>query len=1722
MARKACVSGGANGRHRPGHPGWAMVALLGLLFSAGAAAQEGRPPNAPFDPNREFTILRIEPDVAREQIRLVFSHPLPREVLQAHLRFLPRLQVDWEASSVTPEGVLLLKGKFRFGRRYAVHLPEDLKVGGRTYKKTVHRFFLPDRLARLEFVDEKRVIERDSRQLLHVRAENAGPLLAEAVTVPPLLVPQALAAEREGKTPEQLLDLLQAAQRELTPLLKDQRALAPFAAEPRLDRQLFGVALERNKPLAVSLPLTFRPDRSKSNLTFLRVKDQGTGSTATTPSRLFCLTDLGLTYKIGQERLLVWATSLSGGLPAAGITVLGVTRDLEVFPLGETAADGTLMFTGGELAGLTVRQLGAFTPVKRRLAPGEVRVLLAGKPGEVAYLAVTPQGNVQPPRVWQAPAATPVRPLKGEVFTERGVYQPGDKVFFKGAVRQWQEGRITSPKGERVAFAVVNPKGETILHQEATLSEFGTAAGEVALPGHSPLGTYTLLLRFGAGLREPQEAAPPRRRHHDPAEGEEEHGYEAEARLREMARTTFEVQEFKTPRHFVELDFQRLSRPETGYVNRERQGEYVKIGITGGYYAGGPVKHGQVRWKISRGRTTYRVPGKEDFAFGYDEGRREELIEAGQAMLDEAGRAEILFPLDRAVLSGRQGLSVVATVLDFDGRAASQSQTFQVDPEVLVGVSRPPATLRQGEELVLRVVALKQGKTLLAGGIQAEILQESWSYVAKRNEQGDLYWDGQPVWRRTASSTLNLAKGEAVFRSDLPQGGSYLLTFSYQDAAGRTFAAALPIQVEWLSDYEPRRSRPHHYQPLQLSADRPAYEPGQTARLRLSAKRPVTRYLVTLERQGIFSHRVVEAQGLSQELEIPIRAEHAPNVFVSVLGLSPRGEFPLHTGRYDAEAPGFVWGTLNLPVRHEVEGLTLRIAPDRPELKAEPGASLTLDFQVAGRTGQGVEAELAVAVVDEAVLALTGFKTPSLEALARFDLPLMVYTGELRALLLAQTPFTLAKSEPLTGGGGLQEDLVAKLRKRFQAVAYFNPALKTDPQGRARVKFTLPDNLTTFRVYVVALDRGSRFASAQRPLQVAKDFFLEPGMPGFFTQGDEFRFQVNAVNATSRGGPLSFSAIADGGLLLKAEEVSATLNATDSRKLAVRGQAVQAGPATARFAGRFGDQADALELPVRVNSGLIRETEVGFGSFTGPAELAVSLPAVLARGEVKVPPGEVQAVLTLTGSPFVRLARPLAYLLTYPYGCVEQTASGVLGLAALRGVIKDGLWPGVSVTEVDEFLRKGISHILSLQTVSGGFAYWPGQREAHPTASLYAGAALALAKAKGCAVPDGGLQRMVNYLKHRLTKERTPPSHKAFSVYVLALAGALDRGAFHRAAKEEPRLPREGKLFLILAARQANLRPAKELRESVKPLLTARHEKETWPDEFQARFRGPALALLAGQQVLPGDPAVKEAAMLLLGGLDRQGLWTSTSDTGFALMALGEYFRGAGFSPEPGEVSVSQPGGQVQRLTLDPRGFRTLSLDPGLLLAAPKIQVSSAPGRTWLYKLELTTPRPDLALSGESRGFTVAKTVVNTDGSPDIKVGDLVKVTVQLEAVGSSQRYVVLDDPLPAGLVAINTAFKTEQPLPEGREEGGLDEDVDFDYFGPGNVMRFRPHFFEIREDRVLAFRDEVWSGPQVFEYYARAVCEGTFIMPATKVAAMYSPQVRGYSPQGRLTIKGR
>jgi uncharacterized protein YfaS (alpha-2-macroglobulin family) len=1684
---------------------WSGFTAILTALAAGFAAIVPLPAGAA----ETWTITAIAPEVATGSVRLLFSHPVTMDILQENLKFVPPVQVEWYRSTLDPRrNEVHLHGPFVFGRRHLVIVPEGLPAGGRTYAATLREFTMPPKPPAVFFEGSGSAVERDGRQLVHFTVTGSATLRVETLSVPPILLPLALATiAREQKAPppadpEQPLShrapalTLESLSSSIIaqagpPNLKGEypKAYQPLVGALSPQRQLVPIQAGRDEMTRLSVPLTFRDGRATGAAVLVQAFDQESGPASGTPVRAFRVSDLAMTVKRSPRSLLVWVTSLRDGLPRKGVIVYGFSAGA-FFRLGETNGDGVVEYQERAIEGISISR-GASTPVRRSPPADDIPLLIAVGEKDVTWLEHRAEGVVVSDAMAVKPSAPGALIRKGHLFSERGIYRPGDTVHLKGTVRRYDGGMVNSPAGGACSLLVTDPKGQKVAEIKGALSEFGTLAADVDIAAYRPLGTYTATLIFGDASTD-------------------------------RASSTFMVQEYTPPRHFAEVKVTRSSRSGSPMVNGPAETPVAVIDIGGTYHAGGPVKGGRVRWKVSHAPAERTVEGFDGYHFSYPTGKEPELLESGETVLDEKGTARVQFPLDREVLSGKYALAVSAAVIDFDGKAASASRVFAVEPEFLVGVAPHPASIVQGERLELAAVVLDADRDPVGDGTLAvEVMSRQYVSVRKRNNRGDLVWQGRMVWKRLYTGTTAIERGQGRYTFDFAWGGDYLVGFTYTDKQGRRWTSGTMIDVAWSgwdgSDGDESRGK---FETARLVPDRESYRPGDTARVTVLSSRQPARMLVTVEREGIFEWRVVEP-GDARSIPVELEKKHAPNVYVSVCGAVPRGEFPLHEGRFDEEAPAFVHGVVNLSISSNVGGLEVSVAGERQSIAAEPGSEVTLDLAVTA-DGRGAEAELAVGVVDESVLALSGWATPTLSGLARFALPLNVFTADLRLLLLRQSPFSRVSVEPLTGGDGLEGAVdidSPKVRKDFRPVAFFAPALVTARDGRATVTFRLPDTMTTYRVYVVACDRGGKFGSAQKPLRATRDFYLEPGLPRFFTRGDRFSFEVAAFNRTGTPGRGSFGLKVDGPLALSAPAPLEVFGFGTAR-VPVQGSATGVGSARITFSGTLEQRQDATEHVVSVRNPYPRGSAVGFTPVTGTVRLPLPFPeAVRKISSADVSPGEVTARVTVSGSPFLRLAPGLRYLLDYPYGCIEQTSSRVLALAGLRQAAAAGLLPGIQATEADVFIRSGIDRILAMQRADGGFGYWPGQGYPSWWGSVYAMAALTQARGGGIEVPAEPFERGLEFLKRGPDEgSRETPDLRAFSFYILARNGRLDAGLLATLDPRSPGLGQEGGILLLLARSQARLAPAEELRQ-VTSLLLESGPMPKAEARFGAIHRVRALALLLGTAILPGDRLTDAAADRLISAMGEQGRWSSTSDTGWALLALAEYFRGISFPDAAVTVTLRHGDAPPKSAPLQAGGSVTFELDFPASLRDPWVEVSAGGTRTLLARAEVRFPRVEIGREGLDRGFTVTRRIENTDGTGVIRVGDMVKVTVGLESKRHPLEYVVLDDPLPAGLVAVNSALATEERPPD---EPGADEDDYWGYRMEDGTMRFVPNYFEIRDDRVLAFRDYLWSGAFAYSYYARAVCAGEFVVPPARVQLMYDPAVEGFSPVGTLRVEPR
>ena len=1665
---------------------FAQVLVLALvavsLLPVSAVAVE---PSASGD----FTIKSIKAEPLGDTVTIEFTEPFDLQQAISHVAITPpTVKFRSRESSMVGDTALQVKGEFRRGANYGVKFSQGFAaLSGKPYVETLKEFSVPHQNPKMDFALNGSVIELKSRQLLHVNVVNVDSLVVEAEKVSPLVYFARL--HNPDVTPDDERGLLQA--------VSQKHPLHAYAAETSISRDLYDTKSKRDQEQSFSMPLVNRKAKEKGALLSVTLKDNAAGGAGSTKPAFFNVTDLAITCLAGGPDTLVWVTSISTGLPVAGVRILAATTEGVLFAAGKTDNDGIVRIKAGKKKGFRFQKTAGIelVPVGGvEYLPGKLKFLcartatdvaVAGAPDAAAW-GLSFSGVRQTSNLNDQP-----KEMQTALFTERGVYRPGETVHLKGVARTFKEGGVHAAKDETCKVSLVDSKGQTIHDESLALNEFGSAALDIEIAGSAPLGEYRADLQCGAS----------------------------------QTSATFRLEEFKPPRHFSRLGFEKIKRMDDSYVDRQVKMDFLKVKVSGGYYAGGPVKNARVRWQLAYGPSSRSLDGFENFTFGHETPDEEpEPLESGESYLDGDGQLVLEFPMSREVLAGEKSLVVTATVLDFDGRAAAVTKSWTAQSPYNVGIAAHQANIAADSEQMLNAIVVDAaGKRVPEGRVEAEVLRQSWIYYRKRNLEGNEYWVDEKVWRRVSSNELALQSGTVAFGASFDWGGDYLVKVTYFAPDGKTYSSATRYQVGWVSADEDSRSRERNAQRAPLYADRASYRPGQTAVVRLGVRRKGAAYLKVIGRDGVLSYEVTRPANGLKKITAPLTTKHAPNVYAIVVGTLGRGAFPVYTGRIDDGLPTLFYGAIDLPVTKKPDTLAVAIAPEsKKELTAEPGQEVTLKL-AATEEGKGTRAELAVAVVDEAVLALTGYLTPDIKGLARFDLPLSLFLTDLRAFLLPQTPFKVVKNEALTGGSdgmGLPVDT----RKKFEPVAYWNPALVTGADGKASITFRLPDQMSSFRIFVVACDTDSAFGNAERQLRVSKPFYLEPGIPRFFTKGDTFRMEVAAFNQSHVPGEMRFAVQEQGGLTVRAEKETLPVGATDWAPVGVTGKAEETGDSTLLFQGALGERHDAVELTLPVHSGNVRGQTTTYGAIKGQAAINPILPPI--AKEVAADPGllsEARATLLLSTSPFLRMSAGLRYLLHYPYGCVEQTSSGVMPLAALRAIIENDAMPGITLAETDQFLAKGVERLLTMQTESGGFAYWPGEEEVNAWGTFYAAAALAEAKLAGFTVPEEPLALLANYLTNEALGQPFENGGGAVALYLLARL-EYELPEFSKPLAE---MGREEGIYFLLAMALDGKTAAAELQRQVQQVLVKPVTDGHYSHDFYTRHRTDALALLLLDAVAPGSREGAQLAAKLLAGQNSEGHWNSTSDSGWVLVALGQHFK-APAARGTQRVEVVLPGVNKQVVDIPEAGFATLDAPIAAFLANPGISATGDPKHEILYALTVTLPRIDYAREGHDGGFVISKRIENADGSPEINVGDLVRVTLEFSPPDGGSEYIVLDDPLPAGLVAINSAFRTEEVVGEDNDAEDLEPDSEGyweRFWSPDGYYRLFPDHLEIRDDRVVAFRSNLWGwsrSPYRFVYYARAVCEGEFVAPSTRIERMYEPEVIGVTPQTRLKIGGR
>ncbi len=683
---------------------------------------------------------------------------------------------------------------------------------------------------------------------------------------------------------------------------------------------------------------------------------------------------------------------------------------------------------------------------------------------------------------------------------------------------------------------------------------------------------------------------------------------------------------------------------------------------------------------------------------------------------------------------------------------------------------------------------------------------------------------------------------------------------------------------------------------------------------------------------------------------------------------------------------------------------------------------------------------------------------------------------------------------------------------------------------------------------VVAAE-DDRFGFGEAQLVTSRPLMARPAMPRFMRAGDTL---AAGVILTSKG--LAASEVEVGLVAVGAEvsgEATRRVLLPSNGSVEVRWAISTPHAGTAKFSFRARTKGASDDVAVT------REIMV-------PA----SPEAVALYGEtssaVAEKLGDLRSIRADTGGLDVRLSSTaligldegVEHLIQYPYGCTEQLTSRLVPLLPLRDLAKDY---GIALpNDIDATIEKTVAKLVRNERPDGGFGWWPDSQGSDTWITAYALWGLNLAKTHGTHVPDEAIANATGYVRSYLSSLETRPGHAATSAFildVLAEIGSPDTGFADRLYERRATMPIFARALLAHAMVKSKMSAAsvaeltKDLEGHLRVSPAAATVVENLGDDYAALMdseaRTTAMVLRA---LVAADPKHPLAARLAKGLLAARkgGTWRSTQETAWALLALDDYRR-AQESQAPnfdgrvliGENEVlSAPFHRRTTIAASASFVTTKLLDAGAAGSTLAFQVQGN-GKLF-YEARLRYAKTELPREALDRGFFVRKymrsvapaalrealgTLPQTS-TARADVGDL--ILIDLIVVSPDPReQVVLDDPLPAGLEAVQSGLATTATSlgvtePNGEGDDADREMSDDDARANGRAYNESSYHREVHDDRVLTFVTHMAAGMFHYRYLARATTSGRFIVPPTRVECMYEPETFGRTGGGIFEVNAR
>ncbi|HEB9432393.1 TPA: hypothetical protein RZK50_001578 [Campylobacter coli] len=1204
--------------------------------------------------------------------------------------------------------------------------------------------------------------------------------------------------------------------------------------------------------------------------------------------------------------------------------------------------------------------------------------------------------------------------IKAFIYTDRGVYRAGDSVHLSVVARE-----NTNPLKHPINFTLINPKNQKIIENQILKSQNDIYYTQINLDKNAINGLYRANFNI-AGV--------------------------------EFSKDIL-VQSVVPNRIKVELNADENRSLDDGSLNYELSSKYLFGALASN------LKYQSVVYFSPK---NYHNSKYKDYIFTNPSSLIISASADDKGNLDEKGRVQSSVEIPENILNS-QGYNfnarIVSEVFEKGGRSVKAVKDVNLNRyDYFVGMKAlANSYVSEGETIDFYAIVSDLKEKLVSG-----------KTLEYRIYQNDYYWwwdyDSYDEFLRSIKQDTNtklIEKGELTSSSEPMK-----FSFNTSNYYGQMFIELIDKESEvstGQSFYVSSWGEPSYadvVSSLKIKSDKNKYKIGQSAKIEFESVAGAKALITLSSNSKIIDRFVMDTQDKSTSIELAMKKEYAPNIYVSVSLFQDYNKI-------DNDRALRLFGVIPLYVEDENTKLDL-------ELKTPDKILPNSDFEIEIQSKDKRAFNYTVAIVDEGLLDLTDFKTPD------------IWKG-----FYAKTGFTLKTYDTysqiipkFTGGdsvlGGLRVD---KNRddsaQRFKPVALFNTPARSDETGFAKLKFKMPSYMGSVRVMVVA-NENDAYGSVSKDIQVSAPLVMLETLPRTLKIGDNFTLLTQIFKTENRIKNATLS-VRSKNSLIKISPDTQTIDFKSATNLEV--------------------MMDANVSDNRIGKELL-EFELKSEDYTYKNEIEIDIKPINAytyenntslikAGESKefiikdYILGTTNATLKLSPTPILDMDKRIKYLLNYPYGCIEQTTSAVLPQLFL-----DKFSTEFDKQKAINNINAAIERYSNFQTADGGFAYWQGGDESNAWGSNYAGMFLILAKQNGYFVPDSMYERWLKYEQNFVQKSVYRDymmDIKANSLYLLAMAKKPNISEMNLLYDNLNTLSTEAKWQLAAAYKLAGVEDtAKQIASKISIEPDSKYSFYT----YGSLVRDEAIIANAYKQIYGTN---NEELLQKISDTLLSKDYLSTQSTGYALYALAmganlenmnENFMDAILKIDDQAYTINQNQMQIFSFN-DEKAIVSANKDIFVSFGVEGVKASE--NSAFSNKISL-----DRAFYDE-KGNKISPSEIGSGQT------FYMRISVSLNEGANYVSNIALTQILPSGWEVSNTL---------------LDDNT------PSFIKNSNYDFIDVRDDKIMWFFGLNKNRTHHFYIKLNAITPGSYTLSGAYAEAMYDDTYRALSESEKVVVK--